>query len=92
MLQDYYDHTGDEPFLHETLLPAALPLVRFFDRFYRPGPEGRLLMHPSQALETWWECTNPMPEIAGLHAVVDRLLTLPGERLLTAESRLTSSA
>jgi alpha-L-fucosidase 2 len=79
MLQDYYDHTGDERFLRETLLLAALPLVRFFDRFYPPGPDGHLLMHPSQALETWWECTNPMPEIAGLHAVVGRLLA-PAER------------
>jgi hypothetical protein len=85
LLQDYYDHTGDERFLRETLLPAALPVVRFFDRFYRPGPDGRLLMHPSQALETWWECTNPLPEVAGLHAVVARLLALPSDRLPAAD-------
>jgi len=34
-------------------------------------------MHPAQALETWWDCTNPMPELAGLHAVTARLLALP---------------
>jgi hypothetical protein len=34
-------------------------------------------MHPSQACETWWDCTNPMPELAGLHAVSARLLALP---------------
>ncbi len=37
-------------------------------------------MHPSQALETWWDCTNSMPEIAGLHAIVDRLLSVPGAK------------
>jgi len=47
------------------------------------------VMHPSQALETWWDCTNPMPEIAGLHAVIDRLLALPGD-LLPAASRSAS--
>ena len=47
---------------------------------------GKLVMHPSQALETWWDCTNPMPELAGLHAVTARLLALP-ETLTTAEQR-----
>jgi hypothetical protein len=36
-------------------------------------------MHPSQALETWWHCTNAMPELAGCIAVSDRLLSLPSE-------------
>jgi hypothetical protein len=33
-------------------------------------------MEPAQALETWWDCRNPMPEIAGLHAVTSRLIAL----------------
>ena len=41
-------------------------------------------MHPSQALETWWNCTNPMPEVAGLQAVVERLLALPEAELSAA--------
>jgi alpha-L-fucosidase 2 len=86
MLQDYFDHTGDRDFLRGTLLPTALPLLRFFDRFYPTGPDGRLVMHPAQALETWWDCTNPMPEVAGLHAVIARLLALPGD-LLPASDR-----
>ncbi len=81
MLQDYFDHTGDERFLRETLLPTALPLVRFFDKFYPAGPDGKLHMYPAQAAETWWDCTDPMPEIAGLNAVIGRLLALPGSLL-----------
>jgi len=45
-------------------------------------------MQPSQALETWTGCINPMPELAGLHATTARLLALP-ENLTTAEDRAT---
>jgi hypothetical protein len=91
MLLDYFDHTGDRRFLRDTLLPAALPVLRFFDRYYQPGADGRLLMQPSQALETWWDTTNPMPEVAGLHAVTTRLLALPGD-LLPASARTELTA
>ncbi len=86
MLLDYHDHTGDARFVRETLLPCALPVVRFFNRFYGHDASGRLVLHPAQALETWWDATNPMPEVAGLHAVVGRLLALPAD-LLPASAR-----
>jgi len=86
MMQDYYDHTGDEGFLEETLLPTAHEVLTFFDEHYSTDSDGKLVMHPSQALETWWKCTNPMPEVAGLHAVVDRLLGL-AERVTSAKQR-----
>ncbi|MEO0055436.1 MAG: hypothetical protein RLZZ50_1383, partial [Verrucomicrobiota bacterium] len=87
LLQDYYAHTGDERFLREKLLPTALPALRFFERFYQTGPDGKLVLHPAQALETWWDATNPTPEVAGLRAVSARLLALP-PRLLPAADRL----
>ena len=86
MMLDYYEHTLDEAFLADTLLPAAHEVLTFFDRHYGVDAAGRLVMHPAQACETWWECTNPMPEVAGLHAVTERLLALP-ERLTTADQR-----
>ena len=91
MMLDYYEHTLDEAFLTDTLLPAADEIIRFFDEHYRTDVNGRLNMHPSQALETWWDCTDPMPEIAGLHAVTGRLLALP-DRLLSADRRAYWSA
>jgi len=78
MMLDYYDHTLDEAFLSGTLLPAAHEILTFFDQQYDVDAGGKLVMHPSQACETWWDCTNPMPEVAGLHAACDRLLALPG--------------
>jgi alpha-L-fucosidase 2 len=86
MLLDYYDHTGDTNYLAQKILPATLPLVRWFERYYTNIVGGKLVMNPSQALETWWTCTNPMPEVAGLQAVVARLLALP-TNLVSASDR-----
>jgi hypothetical protein len=47
-------------------------------------------MEPSQALETWWDCTNPMPEVAGLHAVTARLLAMPEDLTLPWNRRAWS--
>ena len=78
MMLDYYDHTGDREFLGRTALPFAREILTFFDLHYFTAPLGKLVMRPSQALETWWDCTNPMPEVAGCTAVAERLLALPG--------------
>ena len=77
MMLDRYEHTLDEAFLENTILPFANEILTFFDLQYDTGPDGKLIMHPAMACETWWNCTNPMPELAGLHAVTNRLLALP---------------
>ena len=77
LMLDYYEHTLDRDFLDRTALPFTREILTFFEQHYRLNAKGQLIMHPSQALETWWECTNPMPEVAGCRAVAKRLLTLP---------------
>ena len=86
MMLDYYEHTLDAAFLQNKVLPTASEILTFFDRHYRTDDRGKLVMRPSQSLETWWDCTNPMPELAGLHAVSRRLLALP-EQLTTPGQR-----
>jgi hypothetical protein len=86
MAFDLYDYTLDEALLEKRLLPTAHEVLTFFDEHYATDGNGRLVMHPAQALETWWDCTNPMPELAGLHALTARLLAL-SERLTTPEQR-----
>ena len=76
MMLDYYDHTGDVKFLKEKILPVAKEIVLFFDEHYKTNNKGELVMHPSMACETWWDCTNPMPELAGLRSITSRLLAL----------------
>jgi len=79
MMLDSYDYTGDEVFLRSTLLPFAADIMTFYDRHYPRDTAGRIRFEPSQALETWWDTVNPMPEIAGLKSVLPRLLSLPNE-------------
>ncbi|MCD6201649.1 MAG: hypothetical protein J7K46_07565 [Bacteroidales bacterium] len=84
MMLDYYDYTLDKEFLQDKILPVANDVLHFFDNYYKTDSSGRLVMHPSQALETWWDCTNPMPELAGMHSIIKRLAALP--KNLTSES------
>jgi len=86
LMLDYYDYTQDESFLHDRVLPVAKEVMLFFQNYYQTGADGKLIMHPSQALETWWQCTNPMPEIAGLRAMSRRIMELP-EQLITNKQR-----
>jgi hypothetical protein len=87
MMLDYYEHTLDEKFLKEKTIPLAHEVMLFFDNYYKTGHDGKLIMHPSQAVETWWDCTNPMPEVAGLDAITRRILELPDN--LTTEKQRT---
>lgn len=86
MMLDNYEYTLDKDLLEKRIIPAANAIMRFFDCYYKTNAEGQLVMHPSQALETWWDCTNPMPELAGLRAITERLLALP-ESVTPKESR-----
>ena len=79
MMLDYYDHRLDREFLRQTALPFTREILTFFEQHYPTNARGQLVMHPSQALETWWRCTNAMPELAGCLAVTERLLALPAD-------------
>jgi hypothetical protein len=77
MMIDWRDHTLDDEWFRTKAIGAIREYVRYFDEHYKTGADGRYVMNPAQALETWWDCTNPMPEVAGLARVTDRLLALP---------------
>jgi hypothetical protein len=83
---DYYEYTGDTAFLRETVLPIAGSILTFFDRHFPRDRDGRLILDPDNAIETYWKVRNPAPDIAGLHAVLGRLLALPGP-LVAAPTR-----
>jgi alpha-L-fucosidase 2 len=86
MMLDYWEYTGDDAFLTRTALPSINAYLEFFDNRYKLDGNGKYLMYPAQAIETWWDCTNPMTEIAGLRSVSAKLLALP-ETFGTAEER-----
>lgn len=83
---DYYAYTQDDKHLKEKAIPLSDALIQFFNTYYKSDANGQLHMNPSQALETWWDCTNPASEVAGLLALTRKLLALP-HNLTTAEQR-----
>jgi len=76
MMLDYYALTMDKEFLDSTLLPIVSSVIDFYDNHYDRDEDGKIHFYPAQALETWWDCDNPLPEIAGLKYVIEQLLTL----------------
>ncbi len=82
MMLDYYDHTQDAAFLKKELLPWADAMLLYFDTRFARDAAGKLMISPAQAVETYQHgVVNPTPEIAGLHAVIGRLLELPPRRV-----------
>ena len=86
MMLDYFDYTQDQEFLKNKIIPVANDIMKFFNNYYTINENGKLVMYPSMACETWWDCTNPMPELAGLHSITRRLLALP-ENLTNEQDR-----
>ena len=81
MMLDYYAYTQDKTFLQEVLSPFAEQILLFADQHYPHGEEvsgGRtsLILKPGQALETWQDVENPLPDIAGLQWVLRGLTEL----------------
>ncbi len=87
MMLDYFDHTQDQAFATETLLPIAAEVVTFFDQHWARDESGKIRFDPAMALETYNEAVNPVPEIAGLTHVLSRLAAL--DDALTTEKQRT---
>jgi len=81
MMIDYYEHTGDKAFLKKELLPIADEYLLWWDQHWSRDENGKLHMTPSSACESFWECTNPTPDIAGLMWDIDRLLALTDKEI-----------
>ena len=86
MMMDHCQYSGDDKYLTEKVIPIAEALMSFFENYYKTGDDGKLVMHPSQAVETWIECTNPMPEVAGMRSITQRLLLLD-DKLVSKKQR-----
>jgi hypothetical protein len=85
LMLETYDHTGDTALLENDLLPIARSVLKFFALHYPNDRSGKLRIAPAQSMETWWEAENPLPEVAGLHYLLPRLLDLPESVLTTAD-------
>jgi alpha-L-fucosidase 2 len=77
MMLDYYDYTGDKAFAKQTLVPVATAGLTFFDQHFPHDAHGKLVLDPDNAIEMYWMAHNPAPDIAGMRAIIPRLLALP---------------
>lgn len=82
---EHYDYLQNETFAKETFIPFASEIVKFFDVHW-PHRDGKLYFPDVHVLESFRKADNPMPFVAGLHCVLQRLLDLP-ETLTTKADR-----
>lgn len=96
MILDHYAYTQDM-----TILKKYLPIVEAVVQHYRlhwpniDATTGKQILYPSQSLETWQcityppiesDCvTNPLPDVAGLHVIISRLLGLDSDLITPAK-------
>jgi hypothetical protein len=85
---DVNDCQPDDNFVRTSLVPFADAIVIFYDQHWPRDVAGKIHMAPMQSLETYQlVAVNPTPDIAGLMAVIPRLLALPPD-LTTAKQRM----
>ncbi len=78
MMLDYYDHTRDEAFAKDTLLPFASSIAAFYDQHWKRDGEGKIRFEPTASLETWHVAVNDAPTNAGLRFILPRLMEVKG--------------
>jgi len=87
LMLDYYEHTGDNGFATKRLFPMATSVLKYFDSRFSKDADGRIVLDPTQAVETYWHgVINDTPSVAGLNDISARLCALP-ETLTTPEQR-----
>ncbi|MBU4461006.1 MAG: hypothetical protein KJ579_10590 [Verrucomicrobia bacterium] len=78
LMLDRWEHTDDAEFARATLVPAARSILRYFETRFPASANGRRAIAPTQSVETYWHgVTNDLPALAGLHAVLPKLIALP---------------
>jgi len=87
LMLDRWDYTQDKVFLQKQLLPMAQSILTYFDQRYKRDEAGKLVIDPTQSVETFWTgVVDDTPTVAGLINVTSRLTALPHD-LTTPQQR-----
>ncbi len=81
MMLDFYDYTRDKAFAQDILLPMVESGLTFFEQHFPRDASGKLLLDKDNAIEMFWGARNGLPDIAGLHYDLTKLLALPDDVL-----------
>ena len=84
MMLDFYDYTRDKAFARDMLLPMVEAGLTFFEQHFPRDASGKLLLDKDNAIEMFWGARNGLPDIAGLHYDLTKLLALPDDVLAPA--------
>lgn len=78
LMEWYVLATGDEAFLRERLYPLLAEIMAFFLAYATRGEDGRWHITPADAIEVWPNVKDPMPDLAGLHYLLPKLIEWGG--------------
>jgi alpha-L-fucosidase 2 len=79
MMLDYYQYTGNTQFAKQMAIPMISAGLTFFNEHFHRDANGKILLDPDNAIEMYWKARNPAPDIAGLRAILPRMIALPDE-------------
>jgi alpha-L-fucosidase 2 len=79
MMLEYHEYTNDDSFARTKLIPMSDQILLFYAQHWKRDDSGKILFKPAASLETWHVATNPLPEIAGLKFVLNKLLNLKSD-------------
>lgn len=70
LMLDYADYMKDDAFLLDEAVPYTLDLLRYIATRFPNRRDGRIVIGPLQSIETYFNTINPLPVVAGMHAVI----------------------
>jgi hypothetical protein len=74
MLLEYHRFTQDSTIWNQIILPVAEEVLLWWSNHWPRDDHGKLFMSPTNSVETYWDCINPTPDLAGLQWVLENLL------------------
>lgn len=82
MMLSYYEFTSDDMFLQEEILPYSKELLYYVATRFKERVDGKINISPIHSIETYFDTTDALPVVAGMHAVIDKILDLPQEKVM----------
>ncbi|MBI4026023.1 MAG: hypothetical protein HY360_13640 [Verrucomicrobia bacterium] len=74
LMEWYWRASGDESFLRNEFYPFLKEILEFYMSYAKKGDDGKYHLAPVNALETWWQAVDDLPDLCGLHYFLPRAI------------------